>query len=252
MLGAVVHHDLVDHVGRGRDQVEVELALEPVAGDLHVEQAEEAAAEAEAERAGGLGLVGQRRVVELELLQGVAQRRVVVAVDRVEPGVDHRVGVLVAAERLGGAVVLRGDGVTDARLAYVLHAGDQVADLADADLPGLHGLGADHADLEHLVHGVGRHHLDPVAVAELAVDDADVGDHAAVGVVDRVEDQGAGRRVGVADRRRGLLDDLVEERLDADAGLGAGEQHVLGLAADQAGELGGVLLDVGARAGRSC
>ena len=98
--------DLVDHVGRGRDQVEVELALEPLADDLHVQQAEEAAAEAEAERAGGLRLVGERGVVELQLVERVAQRRVVVAVDRVEPGEHHRVGVLVAAERLGGAVVL--------------------------------------------------------------------------------------------------------------------------------------------------
>ena len=99
-------HDAVDDVRRGGDQVEVELALEPLADDLHVQQAEEAAAEAEAERAGGLRLVGQRRVVELQPLEGVAQRRVVVAVDRVEPGEDHRVGVLVAAQRLGRAVVL--------------------------------------------------------------------------------------------------------------------------------------------------
>ena len=102
-----------------------------------MQQAEEAAAEAEAERAGGLRLVGQRRVVELQPLEGVAQRRVVVAVDRVEPGVDHRVGVLVAAERLGRAVVLAGDGVTDPGLADVLHPGDQVADLADAEVAGL-------------------------------------------------------------------------------------------------------------------
>ena len=189
---------VVDHVGRGRDQVEVELALEPLADDLHVQQAEEAAAEAEAERARGLRLVGQRGVVELQPLERVAQRRVVVAVDRVEPGVDHRVGVLVAAERLGRAVVLAGDGVADPGLADVLHAGDQVADLADADLAGLDRLRADHADLEHLVHDAGGHHLDPVAVAELAVDDPDVGDHAAVGVVDRVEDQRARR----ARRRR--------------------------------------------------
>ena len=72
-LGAVLHHHLVDHVGRGRDQVEVELALEPLADDLHVQQAEEAAAEAEAERPGGLRLVGQRGVVELELVERVAQ-----------------------------------------------------------------------------------------------------------------------------------------------------------------------------------
>ncbi len=82
---------------------------------------------------------------------------------------------------------------------------------------------------------------------ELAVDHADVGDHAAVGVVDRVEDQGAGRGVGVADRRRRLPDHLVEHRGDALAGLGADPQHVGRVAADDVRELLGVLLRVGAR-----
>ena len=64
-LGRVVHLDLLarlrrDAVGDGRcrhDQVEIELALEPLADDVQVEQAEEAAAEAEAERLRGLRLV---------------------------------------------------------------------------------------------------------------------------------------------------------------------------------------------------
>ncbi len=47
---AVALHDLVDHGRRGRDQVLVELALQPLLHDLHVQQAEEAAAKAEAER----------------------------------------------------------------------------------------------------------------------------------------------------------------------------------------------------------
>ena len=95
--------------------------------------------------------------------------------------------------------------------------------------------------------GPGRHHLDPVAVAELAVDDADVGDHAAVGVVDRVEDQRPGGGVGVTDRGRGALDHLVEHLGDTLAGLGAHPQHVFRLAADDVRELVGVLLGVGAR-----
>ncbi len=242
---AVLHDDLVDHVGRRRDQVQVELALEPLADDLHVQQAEEAAPETEAEGAGGLRLVRQRRVVQLQPLEGVAQVRVVVAVDGVEPGVDHRVRVLVAGQRLGRAVVLAGHGVTDPRLADVLHAGDQVADLADPEVLRLHRLRADHADLEHLVHHAVGHHLDAVAVAQLAVDDADVGDHAAVGVVDRVEDQGPRRGVRVTDRRRRLLDDLVEQRLDPVPGLGRGEQHVGDVAPDDVRKLGGVLLGLG-------
>ena len=41
--------------------------------------------------------------------------------------------------------------------------------------------------------GAGRHHLDPLARRELPVDDPDVGDDAAVDVVDRVEDHRARR-----------------------------------------------------------
>ena len=95
-----MHHP-VDDVGRGGDQVEAELALQPLADDLQVQQAEEADAEAEAERGRGLRLVDQRGVVEPQLVQRLAQQRVVAAVDRVEAGEDHRLGVAVAAERLG-------------------------------------------------------------------------------------------------------------------------------------------------------
>ena len=49
--------DVVLHVRHRRDQIEVELALQPLLHDLHVQQAEEAAAEAEAERGGRLRLV---------------------------------------------------------------------------------------------------------------------------------------------------------------------------------------------------
>ena len=83
-LLAVVHDHAVDDVGRGGDQVEAELALEALADDLEVQQAEEAAAEAEAERDGGLRLVDQRGVVELQLVERVAQVGVVGAVDRIE------------------------------------------------------------------------------------------------------------------------------------------------------------------------
>ena len=86
----------VGDVRRGHEQVEVELALEPLAHDLHVQQAEEAAAETEAERLRRLGLVEERRVVQLQLLERVAQLGVVVGVGREEAGEDHRLDVLVA------------------------------------------------------------------------------------------------------------------------------------------------------------
>ena len=88
--------------GRRGEQLQVVLALEPLAHDVHVQQAEEAAAEAEAERLAGLGLLGQRGVVERELLERVAQVRELVGVDREEPAEDHRLDLAVAGQRLGG------------------------------------------------------------------------------------------------------------------------------------------------------
>src|SRR3712207_8822643 len=55
---------------------------EPLANDLHVQEAEESAAETEAERLRRLRLVEERGVVQLELLQRVAELGVVVGIRR--------------------------------------------------------------------------------------------------------------------------------------------------------------------------
>ena len=107
-VGRVVHLeplagwrlDQVRDGRRGHEQVEVELPLEPLADDLHVQQAEEAAAKTEAERLRGLGLVRERAVVQLEPLERVAQLRVLVRIGREERREDHRLHVLVARKRL--------------------------------------------------------------------------------------------------------------------------------------------------------
>lgn len=97
------------------------------------------------------------------------------------------------------------------------------------------------------MHGAAGHHLDLVAVGQFPVDHPDVGDHAAVGVVDRVEDQRPRRSVLDALRRLDLGDDLAQQVLDAFAGLRRHPQYVGLLAADDVRQLGGVLLRLGAR-----
>ena len=88
-------HVVLDGRRRG-DEVEVELALEALLDDLHVEQAEEPAAEPEAERHGALRLVREARVVEVELLERLAHQRIVLAAHRVDAGEDEALGLLVA------------------------------------------------------------------------------------------------------------------------------------------------------------
>ena len=131
-LAAVGERDLVLHVRRGGEQLEVVLALEPLAHDVHVEQAEEPAAEAEAERLARLGLAGERGVVQRQLLERVAQVRELVGVDREEAAEHHRLDLAVAGQRLRRRAALRGQRVAHAQQRDVLDAGDQVAHLARA------------------------------------------------------------------------------------------------------------------------
>ena len=94
-------------VGRRRDQLEVELALEPLLHDVHVQQPEEPAAEPEPERLRGLGLVAERRVRQLQPVERLAELRVVAALVREQARPHHRLRLPVAGERLGRGVLAR-------------------------------------------------------------------------------------------------------------------------------------------------
>ena len=70
--------------------------------DLHVQQAEEAAAKAEAERDGVFRLVEKGGVVQLQLAEGVAQHFVVAGLDGKKAGEDHGFDGLEAGQRRRG------------------------------------------------------------------------------------------------------------------------------------------------------
>ena len=85
-----------------------------------MEQAEEAAAEAEAERGAGLHLEGEAGVVEAQLADGGAQVLEVGGVDREQAAEHHRLDRLEAGQRLCGRAAVVGDGVADAGLGDFL------------------------------------------------------------------------------------------------------------------------------------
>ena len=131
---ALASEDLVGDVGGRLDQVEIALALEPLLDDLHVEHAQEAAAEAEAQRVGGLGLEREAGVVERQLLQGGAQVVELVVGGRKQAAEDDRHGLLVARQGDLGRPGHLGDRVADVDVGELLDVGDDVADLADPQL----------------------------------------------------------------------------------------------------------------------
>ena len=121
-----------DRGSRG-DDVEVELALEALLHDFHVQQAQEAAAETEAERHRGFRLEADGGVVEMQLLQGIAQHRVVGPIQRIDAREHEGLGRLVAGQRLWGRSMRRREGVADLAVADALEARRHVADLAGSE-----------------------------------------------------------------------------------------------------------------------
>ena len=239
-------HPVLD-AGRRGDQGEVELALEPLLDDLHVQQPEEAAAEPEPERRRRLGLVGDRCVAELQLLDALAQVLEVVAVDRVQAAEHHRLRIAVAGQGLGRAAERGRDRLTAAGLADQLDAGDQVADLARTELLDRRRHRAAHADLDDLVVGLGLHEQHLVGTGHAAVHHPHAGHDAAVLVVLAVEDERLQRRVRIAGRGRDALDDGVEQLAHALAGLGRDAQDLIGGDAEHVLDLGGEAIRVGRR-----
>ena len=130
---ARVHVEL--DVRRGRDQLQVELALEALLGRCPCAAAPGTRTRNPKPSAmRGLGLVDERRVGELQLVERLAQLRVVATLGREQPGPHHRPGLAVAGQRLGGAgLAVERDRVAHLRLMHVLEAGHEVADLAGAE-----------------------------------------------------------------------------------------------------------------------
>src|SRR6202000_1621568 len=92
-LRAVGEKDLIDHRGRRRDQVEIELAAQALLNDLEVQEAEEPAAEAETERCARLHLPGEAGVVEAQLAHRLSKILKIGGVDRKKAAEDDRLNL---------------------------------------------------------------------------------------------------------------------------------------------------------------
>ena len=210
-----------------------------------MEQAQETAAEAEAERQRALGLEGEAGIVELKFLETGAELLIVVGVHGVYARKHHGLDGLEALDGLvagGGGV---GDGVAHAHLLRGLDAADDIAHIACREFLARLHVEAQHAHLVGVILAAGAEELHVVASAEGAIDDAEIGNDAAEGVEHRVEHQRLQGGGGVALGGGDALHNGIEHLGHAHAGLGRATEDVLVLAAQQVHNLVGHLLGHG-------
>ena len=168
-----------------------------------MQEAEEPAAEAEAERTGDFRLVVQRRVVETQLRERVAELLVVLRIHRKEPGEYPRLDLLEAREQARRRTVLERDGVPDRRAIDLLDARDHEADVARAELLLDDRLGREAAEPVDMVAAAGGENADLVAALQAAVHDPHQRYHAHVVVEPGVDDERLQWRRAVAARAPG-------------------------------------------------
>ena len=194
----LVQVDAVHHGRRGGDQVEVEFAGQPLLDDLQVQQPQEPAAEAEAQRGGGLRLIVEARVVQPQPAQRFAQLLEIVGVHRVEAAPHHRHRRLEPGQRLGGRQPVVGERVADASSPPRLDRRGDEADLAGPEVVRRDHLRAEDAHLLDLVHRALGHHADALAALDPPVLDADQDHHAEILVVPAIDQQRLQRRGAIA------------------------------------------------------
>ena len=219
--------DAVRHVGHGRDDVHVEFAVQPLLNDLHVQQPEESAAEPESERQRAFRLERERSVVELQFFERRAQVLVLVGLHRVDAREDHRLHVLESGDGLFGGVGHRGDRVADLHVRRGLDPRADIPHVSGPDLlSGLH-LEFQHAYFVGVVLAARVEKLHVVALAQRAVEDAEIGDDSAEGVEHRVEDQRLQRRALVARGSGNAVYDRFQHLFDAQSRLARCQQNIL-------------------------
>ena len=198
-----------------------------------MEQSQEPAAKAEAERRRGLGLEGQGGVVELEAFERLPEILIVGAVGRENAAEDHGIDLAVARQGRGRRTGGERHGIAHPGIVYGFDGGGDIPHLAgfEAGL-GFQTAGTHDAGFDDIEPGTGGHHLDGVAGLHPAFLDADIDDDALVAVVIAVEDQRLQRRVGIARGRRNVFYHRFEHRLDVGALFGGYQGSVGRLDAD--------------------
>ena len=230
--GAVSKLHFIHHGRCRRDEVLVVLTLQALLHDIHVKKTEEPGAETEAERLGDFRLKVQRRVIQLELLQRVAERIVFRGFNRVETREHLRLHLLEAGGRIGRRVLRERHRVTDTGVTDFLDARDDEAHFARLQHFARRGSRRKDTELLHEMRRAGRHQLDLILHVKRSFLHADQHHNAHIAVVPGVDHEGLQFPVAVTRGRRNPLHDGFQNVVHAHAGLRGAEDRVIGLNTD--------------------
>ena len=252
-FGWVIHHQLravaqlhfVDHRGRGGDQVHVELALQPFLHDLHMQQPEETATKTKTQCLRYFWLVLQGRVIQLQLLQRVAQCFILVRLHREQPGEHLRLHLLEARQGRSSGLVHQRDGVTDLGIFQLLDTRNDKTHLPRRQRFTRLRLGREYTDVFDEMLRTGRHEQYPVLGTQAAAEDAHQHHHTHVIIEPGIYDERLQWRAYVTFGRWHFDDECFQHVLHAFTSLGRAARGIVRINADDIFDLGDGVVGIG-------
>ena len=137
-----------------------------------MQQAQEAAAEAKAQRGRCLRLKYQRSIVQLQLFQSITQVIVIGILYRIQTAVYHRCSLAVTGQRFFGRIIGICYGIAYACILNVFDAGSKEAYLALLQLINIDNARFEVTDLGNIKFRTGCHHANLHALAQTALHNA--------------------------------------------------------------------------------
>ena len=201
---------LIDNAWCRRHEIQIKLSLQTLLHDLQMKQSKETTTESEAQRQRCLRFILQRCIIDLQLLQRIAQIRIFGAVRRIHAAVYHRIDFLITRKRFRTRMCGVRHRITHAGIPHILDARTDIADHAGRQFVTRNELPCSKVThLGNLGLRSGRHHKDRIADPHCTLLDPAEHDDTLVGIIECVKDQRLKRRFGIAGRRRNLLYDLL-------------------------------------------
>ena len=176
-----------------------------------MQKPQKAAAEAEAERHGRIGLEDQRRVVELKFQNSVFEVVKTASVQRINAAEHHGLHFFISGQRLRRPASRKRYRIAH---GYVLNGFDgrrDVADLACRKFAFRKRIGGKRAHFRNIVNGIGEESFDFIPHLYFAVAQAHEKDDAFVIVVIAVENKRLERLFRIAVGRGKILDDRFQQ-----------------------------------------
>ena len=178
--GRVIYHfnvtvgaeHLINNVRCGSNQAQIIFTLQALLDNVHMQQAQKAAAEAKAQRGRCFRLKYQRSIVQLQLFQSITQIIVIGILYRIQTAVYHRGSLAVARQRCFRRIVTVCYGIADACILNVFDAGSKETYLALLQLINIDDAGFEVTNLGNIKFRTGCHHANLHALAQTSLHNA--------------------------------------------------------------------------------